>query len=156
MGMPLKELFKVANYAHISAIKRNHETIIPRGDDYIRENDIVYVATTKDGIDNLRELCGKSDIIIKKLMIMGGSRIAVRLAMRVGNKYDITIVESNMKRCEQLAEMLPDCRIIHGDGRTSDVLEEENVEDMDAFISLTDSSETNILACLAAKQYREY
>lgn len=153
VGMPLKELFKVANYAHISAIKRNHETIIPRGDDYIRENDIVYVATTKDGIDNLRELCGKSDIIIKKLMIMGGSRIAVRLAMRVGNKYDITIVESNMKRCEQLAEMLPDCRIIHGDGRTSDVLEEENVEDMDAFISLTDSSETNILACLAAKQY---
>ena len=62
-------------------------------------------------------------------------------------------MESNLDRCEELADALPDCRIIHGDGRTSDVLEEENVDDMDAFIALPDSSEINILACLAAKQY---
>ena len=153
VGMPLRELFKMSNYAHISAIKRNHETIIPRGDDYIRVNDIVYIATTNGDMQDIRDLCGKIDVDIKKLMIMGGSRIAVQLAMRVDETYKITIVESDYKRCEELAEQLPDCSIIHGDGRNFEVLEEEGIADMDAFVALTDSSETNILACLAAKEY---
>ncbi len=153
VGMPLRDLFKMSNYAHISAIKRNHETIIPRGDDYIRANDIVYIATTNGDMQNIRTLCGKSDINIKKIMIMGGSRIAVQLAMKVGDDYKITIIESNLVRCEELAERLPDCSIIHGDGRNFEILEEEGIEEMDAFIALTESSETNILGCLAAKEY---
>lgn len=153
VGMPLRELFKMSNYAHISAIKRNHETIIPRGDDYIRVNDIVYIATTNGDMQDIRDLCGKTDIDIKKIMIMGGSRIAVQLAMRVGEDYDITILENDYKRCEELAEQLPDCSIIHGDGRNFEVLEEEGIVDTDAFIALTESSEANILACLAAKEY---
>lgn len=153
VGMPLRDLFKMSNYAHISAIKRNHETIIPRGDDYIRANDIVYIATTNGDMQNIRTLCGKLDINIKKIMIMGGSRIAVQLAMNVGDDYKITIIESNLDRCEELAEKLPDCSIIHGDGRNFEILEEEGIEEMDAFIALTESSETNILGCLAAKEY---
>ena len=153
VGMPLRELFKMSNYAHISAIKRNHETIIPRGDDYIRANDIVYIATTNGDMQNIRTLCGKNDVNIKKIMIMGGSRIAVQLAMRVGDDYKITIIENNHQRCEELADRLPDCNIIHGDGRNFEILEEEGIEEMDAFIALTESSETNILGCLAAKEY---
>lgn len=84
---------------------------------------------------------------------MGGSRIAVQLAMRVGDDYKITIIESDYDRCEELADRLPDCNIIHGDGRNFEILEEEGIEEMDAFIALTDSSETNILGCLAAKEY---
>ena len=153
VGMPLRDLFSMSNYAHISAIKRNHETIIPRGDDYIRANDIVYIATTNGDMQNIRTLCGKADINIKKIMIMGGSRIAVQLAMRVGDDYKITIIESDYNRCEELSDRLPDCNIIHGDGRNFELLEEEGIEEMDAFIALTESSETNILGCLAAKEY---
>lgn len=153
VGMPLRDLFKMSNYAHISAIKRNHETIIPRGDDYIRANDIVYIATTNGDMQNIRSLCGKSDINIKKIMIMGGSRIAVQLAMRIGDDYKITIIESDLSRCEELADKLPDCNIIHGDGRNFELLEEEGIEEMDAFVALTESSETNILGCLVAKEY---
>lgn len=153
VGMPLRDLFKMSNYAHISAIKRNHETIIPRGNDYIRANDIVYIATTNGDMQNIRTLCGKSDINVKNLMIMGGSRIAVQLAMRVGDDYKITILDSDINRCEELAERLPNCNIIHGDGRNFEILEEEGIEDMDAFIALTENSETNILSCLAAKEY---
>ena len=153
VGMPLRDLFKMSNYAHISAIKRNHETIIPRGDDYIRANDIVYIATTNGDMQNIRTLCGKSDINVKNLMIMGGSRIAVQLAMRVGDDYKITILDSDIDRCEELAERLPNCSIIHGDGRNFEILEEEGIEDMDAFIALTENSEANILSCLAAKEY---
>lgn len=153
VGMPLRDLFKMSNYAHISAIKRNHETIIPRGDDYIRVNDIVYIATTNGDMQNIRTLCGKSDINVNNLMIMGGSRIAVQLAMRVGDDYKITIIESDINRCEELAERLPNCNIIHGDGKNFEILEEEGIEDMDAFIALTENSEANILSCLAAKEY---
>lgn len=153
VGMPLRDLFKMSNYAHISAIKRNHETIIPRGEDYIRVNDIVYIATTNGDMQNIRTLCGKSDINVNNLMIMGGSRIAVQLAMRVGDDYKITIIESDINRCEELAERLPNCSIIHGDGKNFEILEEEGIEDMDAFIALTENSEANILSCLAAKEY---
>ncbi len=153
VGMPLRDLFKMSNYAHISAIKRNHETIIPRGDDYIRVNDIVYIATTNGDMQNIRTLCGKSDINVNNLMIMGGSRIAVQLAMRVGDDYKITIIENDINRCEELAERLPNCSIIHGDGKNFEILEEEGIEDMDAFIALTENSEANILSCLAAKEY---
>ena len=153
VGMPLRELFGISNYAHISAIKRNHETIIPRGDDYIRANDIVYIATTQENSVNLLDICGKEDVHIKKVLIMGGSRIAVQLAMIVGDEYKLTIIENDYERCEQLADTLPNCNIIHGDGRNFEVLEEEGIEEMDAFIALTDSSETNILGCLAAKEY---
>lgn len=153
VGMPLRDLFSLSNYAHISAIKRNHETIIPRGDDFIRANDIVYIATTNGDMQNIRILCGKDDINVEKIMIMGGSRIAVQLAMLVDDDYKITIIESDHDRCVELAERLPDCNIIHGDGRNFELLEEEGVEDMDAFIALTESSETNILGCLAAKEY---
>ena len=153
VGMPLRDLFKMSNYAHISAIKRNHETIIPRGNDYIRANDIVYIATTNGDMQNIRTLCGKSDINVKNLMIMGGSRIAVQLAMRVGDDYKITILDSDINRCEELAERLPNCNIIHGDGRNFEILEEEGIEDMDAFIALTENSDANILSCRAAKEY---
>lgn len=153
VGMPLRDLFNMSNYAHISAIKRNHETIIPRGDDYIRVNDIVYIATTNGDMQYIRTLCGKADINVRKIMIMGGSRIAEQLAMRVDDDYKITIIENDYKRCEELSDKLPDCNIIHGDGRNFEILEEEGVEDMDAFIALTESSETNILGCLAAKEY---
>ncbi len=153
VGMPLRDLFKMSNYAHISAIKRNHETIIPRGNDYIRANDIVYIATTNGDMQNIRTLCGKSDINVKNLMIMGGSRIAVQLAMRVGDDYKITILDSDINRCEELAERLPNCNIIHGDGRNFEILEEEGIEGMDAFIALTENSEANILSCLAAKEF---
>ena len=153
VGMPLRDLFSMSSYAHISAIKRNHETIIPRGDDYIRANDIVYIATTNGDMQNIRTLCGKADINVKKIMIMGGSRIAVQLAMLVDDDYKITIIESDHSRCEELADRLPECNIIHGDGRNFEILEEEGIEDMDAFIALTESSETNILGCLAAKEY---
>ena len=83
---------------------------------------------------------------------MGGSRIAVRLAALAGDTYKIKIIESNLEKCRRLPEKCPDCDIVYGDARDIDVLREEGISDMDAFIALSDSSETNILACLTAKE----
>ncbi len=152
-GVPLKEIFMSDHKFHVSAIKRHHETIIPRGSDFIQPNDIIYVTTTPEHIDTLRELCGKSQKIIRKVLIMGGSRIAVRLTTLAGDRYRFRIIELDRERCSYLAERCPDALVIHGDARDIDTLREEGISDSDAFIALTDSSETNILTCLTAKEH---
>ena len=153
IGKQLKDLAFVQRSFHISAIKRNHETIIPRGDDIIRANDILYFTTTRDHVDDLLDLCGKVQHEINRVLIMGGSRIAIRLAALAGNEYSFKIIESNLEVCKALPEKCPNCEIVHGDARDFDVLREEGIEDFDAFIALAESSEANILACLTAKEF---
>ena len=152
-GMELKQLTITNHYFHVSAIKRNHETIIPRGDDILNPNDILYVTTTREHVDELRDLCGKKHHEIRRVMIMGGSRIALRLIALAGDRYKFKIIESNRERCQDLCEKCDNITIVHGDARDIDTLREEGIDDMDAFIALTDSSETNILTCLTAKEY---
>lgn len=152
-GMQLKEFAATRHNFHVSAIRRKNETIIPRGDDRLLPNDILYFTTTRDYVDELIDLCGKTRRRIHNIMIMGGSRIAVRLVSLIGSKnYDVKILERDRDKCAYLAERCPEAEIIHGDGRDIEVLRQEGVEATDAFIALSDSSETNILACLSAKE----
>ncbi len=153
IGMQLKELAFSQQTFHVSAIKRNHETIIPRGDDRIMINDILYFTTTQDHVDDLLEICGKTQYEIKRIIIMGGSRIAVRLAALAGDDYEIKIIDNDRTVCRALPEKCPDCEIVHGDARDIEVLQEEGIEEVDAFIALSESSEANILACLTAKEF---
>lgn len=153
IGMQLKELAALQPSFHISAIKRNHNTIIPRGDDYIKLDDILYFTTTRDHVDDLLDICGKKNFDVRKVMIMGGSRIAIRTADLAGDDFKIKVIDNNLEKCQRLAEMCPDCDIVHADARDMDVLREEGLDDYDAFVALTDSSETNILACIMAKEF---
>lgn len=149
----LRDLPSMSHNFHVSAIKRNHETIIPRGNDYLRANDIIYVTTTAGGVDELRQKCGKTEIDIRNVLIMGGSPIAVRLVAMAGDKYRFHIIEINRDRCTRLTELCPDVAVSCADARDVDVLTEEGVGDADAFIALTDRSETNILTSLTSKEY---
>lgn len=155
VGKQLKEVTYTQHNYHVSAIKRRHETIIPRGDDYIKSGDIIYFTTTRQYVDDIRTLCGKNDYKIKSVMVMGGGRIAVRLAHLASDKFDITIIDDSKEVCRQLPQRCSGSKvkIIHGDARNNDVLREEGVLHMDAFVALTDFSETNILACLSAKEF---
>ncbi len=153
VGMRLKDCVNVSGFMHICAIKRRHEIIIPRGDDMIQENDIVYIATKNEYLDRVIAVCGKKKEVINKVMIMGGSRIAKRLVKMSEGKYEFKIIEFDKKRSVELAYDLPECKIVHGDGREHDLLRDEHIEDYDAFIALSDSSETNILGCLTAKEF---
>lgn len=152
-GMHLKDLSSTGHHFHVSAIKRNNETIIPRGDDYIRQGDIIYVTTIRDYVDELMNLSGKVNDRIRRVLIMGGSKIAVRLTNMAPDKYKFRIIDIDYKRCQALPEKCADCEIIHGDARDPELLSEVGIDDTDAFIALTDSSETNILACLSAKEH---
>lgn len=152
VGMQLKELAVREHNFHVAAIKRGYETIIPRGDDYVRDGDIVYFTTTRDYVNELADICGKVRRKIKEVMIMGGTRIAIQLAQRGAHKYNFKIIENDHARCLKLSEQCPEAQIIHADAHDAEALRDEGIADMDAFIALTESSETNILTCLAAKE----
>ena len=139
---------------HVVAIKRGNETLIPRGDDAITLHDIVYFTTTRKYVPYIRKITGKEDYAdVRNVMIMGGSRIAVRTAQYVPDYMQVKIVENDLNRCNRLTELLDDkTMIINGDGRDMDLLIEEGLQNTEAFVALTDNSETNILSCLAAKR----
>lgn len=135
------------------AIARNGSTIIPTRDTRFLEGDMVFVICTNDGVKEAMTYSGKNEIDIKKLMIVGGGRIGEMLARKMENSVEIIkIIEQREERCEYLAETLDKPLIINGDGRNTDLLIEEDVKDFDAFVAVTSSSETNILACVAAKR----
>lgn len=154
LNVPLHELGGRNIPFHIVAIKRGSETIIPRGDDAILLNDIVYFTTTKKYIPYIRKIAGKeNEADIRNVMIMGGSRIAVRTVQYMPEYMRTKIIESDFNRCNRLTELVDDkVMIINGDGRDMELLLEEGIKNTEAFVALTGNSETNILACLAAKR----
>ena len=153
LDTPISQLKKEQPY-HIVTIKRMGETIIPGGADELRAGDIVYFMTFKRALPYIRQITGKeAHASIRNLMIMGGSRIAMRATQLVSDAMSVKIVESDLNRCHWLTEMVDDnVMIINGDGRDYELLEEEGISKVDAFVALTDNSETNILACLSAKR----
>lgn len=153
LNIPFKDLSREIPY-HIVAIQRGDETIIPRGNDVILVDDLVCFMTTHDQIPYIRKICGKEEFTeVRSIIIMGGSRIAVRTTKLIPENIDIKIIESDLKRCHKLLELVDDrVMIINGDARDPELLRSEGIERTDAFIALSDNSETNILACLAAKR----
>ncbi len=137
---------------HVVAIKRGAETIIPRGNDQLLANDILFFTALKENIDIIKKHSGKEEINIKKIVIMGGSRIAVKVAEYIPHNIRVKIIEIKKDKSYKLAEQVPgNVMIINGDARDTELLIQENVMGCDAFVALTENSETNILACLAAK-----
>ena len=154
LNVPLSELGGRNIPFHIVAIKRGSRTIIPRGDDSILLNDVVYFTTTKKYIPYIRKMAGKeNDPDVRNVIIMGGSRIAVRTVQYMPEYMHAKIIESDPVRCSRLTGLVDDdIMVINGDGRDIGLLMEEGIQNTEAFIALTGNSETNILACLAAKR----
>ncbi len=135
------------------AILRNNETIIPKKDTRFQVNDHAYFIANNVGLNRVLEIFNKSRIEIKNLMILGGSSVGYHAAKALSKKYRVKLIEPDRERCLKLADMLPDTLIINADGRSVDVLEQENLSEMDAFIAVTDNSETNIITSLVAKNH---
>lgn len=157
LNIPFKELSRDIPY-HIVAIQRGDETIIPRGNDVIQVDDLVCFMTTHDQIPYIRSITGKEEFTeIRSIIIMGGSRIAVRTTWLIPDNISVKIIESDIARCHKLLELVDDrVMIINGDARDPELLHSEGIGNTDAFISLSDNSESNILACLAAKRAGVY
>jgi trk system potassium uptake protein len=134
------------------AIKRNDKTIIPRGNEQFHLGDFVFVISTKEGIDEMMKTSGWESSEAKSIMILGGSRIGKHVSLHMQKRCEVKLIDSDPERCEVLAEILDNTLIINGDCRNVDLLEQEGISKMDAFIAVTGNSETNILSCLLAKK----
>jgi trk system potassium uptake protein TrkA len=134
------------------AIKRTGKTIIPRGSEQFFLGDLVYVVSTRDGIDEMMRSSGKENFEAKNIMILGGSRIGKHVALYMQTTCEVKLIDFDTRKCEDLAGILENTLIINGDGRNLDLLEQEGIAKTDAFIAVTGNSETNILSCLLAKK----
>ncbi len=136
----------------VVAINRKNKTIIPKGSDEILANDIVYFITTPINLEFVKNQAGKVEHQIKDIMIMGGSKIAKKTIKNLPPTINAKLLELNRERSYALADKFSDTLIINCDGRNIEVLKEEGIQEMDAFVAVTGNSEANILACLAAKR----
>jgi len=148
-----REKFSNVDFITI-AIKREgiSQTIIPRGDSEYKLGDQVYFSVPHYSLSSLYPIVGKEQLNIKNVMILGGSSIGSKTARNLckGN-FKVTLIEKEREKSLVLAEELNNTLVINGDGRDIELLEEENIRNMDAFVAVTGDSETNIMTCLVAK-----
>ncbi len=149
--MEVARIYDTLNF-RIVAMVRNARTIIPSGENSLRRHDLIFVITDSASIDGIINFTGNRKITIKNIMILGGSSLGTKTAKRLERDFSVKLIERDKERCEQLAGLLPSTLVLHGDGRNGELLVEEGIEHMDAFIAVTNDTETNIMSSLSAKR----
>lgn len=155
LDKPLRQLCGPDDPYVVVAVKRGNDTIIPRGDDSLHENDLAYFMTTKPFIPYIRTLVGKEKYAdVKNVMVMGGGKTAVKAIQEMPEYMKVKLIEQDEARCEELNDLIRSRQmlVIHGDGRDLPLLIDEGIRNTQAFVALTGNAETNILACLSAKR----
>ena len=159
IGMSMVEFSQLAQEQgfkfRVVAISRKNSTIIPKFDTKFKYHDLVFIISKREGMDMLLKYVGKHNIEVNSVMILGGSPTGVMLARQLAKQIDsVKMIEKSKEKCLDMSEKLPDnVVVVNGDGRNSDMLLEESIREFDAFVAVTNSTETNILACVAAKGF---
>ena len=136
----------------VGAIARGQKLIVPSGSDVIKAGDTVYFAYKPTSQRALLRALHKTRGSLGTACIVGGGNIGLRLARLLENKgVDTKLIDISEERCEQLADQLQGTLVLHGDGTDKSLLQEEHIDQMDAFIAVTGDEESNILSCLLAK-----
>lgn len=153
---PLTEFRKILPDMLAVAISRNGKIIVPHGDTVIRGGDSVYVIGQKSSILELRNKVHKKDkhVQLQKVMIVGGGKTGFYLADKLAEfGTAVKVIEKSEERCHYLSTHLNDVMVLHGDATELNLLLDENLEEMDAFITATGYDEENLLLALVAKQH---
>lgn len=149
----VRDTFKHSSSIILGVIVRGDEVIVPKGDEIIKENDLIYVIGKSSKVYNFCKMCGKYPEKIKNVMIMGGGRIAYYLyKLLTSMNMNIKIIEINKERSYDLADALPNALIINSDGTEEEVLLSENIKNMDSFVAVTGIDEQNLMSSLIAKK----
>ena len=144
---------KLTTKVLICAVRRGDEVIIPSGNFQICEGDRIHFTSNAKMLGDFLAEAGLVRSPLKKVMIVGGGRIGFYLADSLAKKrYSVKLIESDMAHAEELAEALPRVTVVCGNGTKHDLLMEEGIEAMDAFVALTDIDEENIIVSMFANK----
>lgn len=156
IGLTIPQVKELFPNMLIAAISRKGKVIIPHGNDEIHKEDILYVIGEKDEILELNKRVhdkGKYTNL-QKVMIVGGGKTGFYLAEKLSEfGAAVKLIEKDRSRCHYLSTHLKNVMVLHSDGTDINFLEEENFDEMDAFVSCTGFDEENLLLALTAKQH---
>lgn len=133
------------------ALNRNSRSFIPSSKEVFKPNDLVYLISKPETVNQLVQLGGKEHHFIRNVMIIGGGRVGRITAKLLEKEVNVKVIEQNRERCFYLNDYLDTSLIIHGDATDIQLLEDEDIAQTDAFIAVTNHTETNILTCLHAR-----
>ncbi|MFC1484175.1 Trk system potassium transporter TrkA [Candidatus Neomarinimicrobiota bacterium] len=136
----------------IIALNRAGQNFIPRGDAIYQADDVVYVMGEEADIPAIVTMLGKPQREVKTLMILGAGNVGKRLASRFQDELDVKLVEAKKAAAWEIAPLLMNTMVLHGDGTDIDFLISENIHEMDSFIAVTEDEKTNLITGLLAKQ----
>lgn len=154
-AMPLKDIpGKLGCDVLICAVEREEEVVIPKGDFELKNGDIVTLVATREKVLEFFKKLDLPTKQVKNTLIVGGGTIGYYLAKDlIEHNIKVSIVEQDIKRCEELAELLPEATVLHGDGTDRKLLLSEGLPTAEAFVPLTNLDEENVLLSLFAKKY---
>lgn len=136
----------------VAAIFRKDRPIIPEGATVIEADDEVFFVAAQNNIRACMSELRRLDKPYKRIIIAGGGNIGLRLAENLEKRYRVKIIERDSERCVYLSEYLDKAIVLHGEASQRDLLLEENIEDTDVFLALTNDDEANIMSSLLAKR----
>lgn len=151
IGTPLKQLSRDIPRVLYAAVDRDGEVYIPSGDFVIKAGDKVHIVAEPVTITSYFRFLGRNTSKVRNVMLLGGSRISYYLAkLIVPIGIRVTMLEKDQHTAEHLSELLPDVNIILGDGTDQELLQEEGLTQMDAFVALGNRDEENLMTGLYA------
>lgn len=134
------------------AVVRNGETMIPTADFIFEAGDQAYIICRQGQMEQIEEISGRDEVKVNRLMIAGGGRIGRYAALNLEDRMRLTLIDEDRSRCEDLSSELRNTLVVHGDATDIELLKQEGLPQADAFIAVTESSETNVLTCLHARK----
>jgi trk system potassium uptake protein TrkA len=155
LGKKIEEVGRMLDNMLVVAISRNGKIIIPRGNTDVQEEDFLYVLGTDETVLKLKDIVHERERYtdLQKVMIAGGGKSGFYLAKQLADfNISVKIIEIDKARCEYLSEHLDNVLILHGDATDLNLLEDENIDEMDAFVTVTGFDEENLLLALIANQ----
>ena len=137
----------------VAGVERGEQVFIPNGDFVLQNGDLVSILASPKNASAFFKSIGLKTNQVRNCMIVGGGTIAIFLArMLLEMKMRVVIIEQSKERCELLADLLPDATVVNGDGTSKNLLFEENLENAEAFVALTNMDEENILLRMFAER----
>lgn len=154
-GLQLSDLYRnIRVKILICAVARGQQTIIPTGATVLQKGDKIYLTASARELESFFRKLNIFKARANNIMIVGASRIAYYLVKELQNiQKRMTVIDSNAARCQAMSEKFPGVLVIHGDGADSELLSEERISEMDAFVPLTGLDETNIILAMYASQF---